>query len=107
MTQGYLKKCYRIDNQPLIMSYPNLSADTIATLTTFFYAIDTNSDGFISIDEIKAAEAEDLNLDGTISAEEIAACAAPWLNQENVQDLNNDQLISLAELLQFNNDHGV
>ena len=87
------------------MSYPNLSADHIATLTTFFQAVDTNQDGFVSVLEIQAAEAEDLNSDGVITQSEINTCAAPWLAAENVQDLNHDQLLSLAELLQFNNDH--
>lgn len=87
------------------MSYPNLTAETIQTLTTFFNFVDTNNDGFVSIAEIIAACQVDVDDNGVITQEEIDSTAGPWIATLHLnQDLNHDDLLSLNELLQYNND---
>lgn len=85
--------------------YPQLTADDIDTITRFFQFVDTDSDGFITIAEIREACAVDLDGDGTISDSEKDACAAPWIQGYlTSEDANGDQRITLPELLQYNND---
>jgi Ca2+-binding EF-hand superfamily protein len=80
-----------------------MNADKIETLTVFFNWVDTDHDGFISIDEIKEACAVDIDGDGTITDAEKIQCAQQWITMNlPLQDANGDQLISLAELLAFN-----
>jgi Ca2+-binding EF-hand superfamily protein len=86
-------------------TYPNLSEENISVLTEFFNFIDSNKDGFISIQEIQDACMVDVDGDDTITQAEIEACAQPWVNRLNVQDLNADTKISLDELLEYNNNY--
>ena len=86
-------------------SYPNLSTETVEIITRFFQSVDTDGDGFVTVDEIKSAEAVDVDGSGTITQAEIDSCAAPWLNAKTAQDYNGDSKLSLQELLKFNNDH--
>lgn len=79
-----------------------LNPDIAVTLQLFFDYVDTNKDGFITVDEIRAACAVDVNADGTITESEIVTGAAPWLEKFASQDYNGDQKISLQELLQYN-----
>ena len=85
------------------MSYPNLTQDAIETLTIFFQWVDTDHDGYISIEEIKNACVVDRDGNGTITQEEIDACAAPWIAALPDEDMNNDQKLTLEELLSYNN----
>lgn len=88
------------------MSYPNLSQDSIDSITAFFNYVDSDHDGFITYDEIKVAMEVDLNGDGTITPEESVISAAEWVNSYfSSQDINTDQKISLSELLIFNNNN--
>ncbi len=84
------------------MSYPHLTADDQATLTAFFQAVDTDSDGKISVAEIKSACRVDTDGDGSITAAEIDTSALPWLNDFAAQDFDDDAKISLSELLTYN-----
>lgn len=82
---------------------PELTQDDLETLATFFGFVDADHDGFVTIEEIRAASAVDVNNDGIVSAEEIAACAAPWLDVFLAeQDLDGDRRVTLAELVEFN-----
>ena len=85
------------------MSYPKLTGEDISVLTEFFQFVDTDHDGFITVAEIKVACGVDINGDGTVSEEEAVKGAAGWLNEFLNQDMNADQKVSLAELLEFNN----
>lgn len=87
------------------MSYPKLTNDEILTMTEFFRFVDSDNDGFITIQEIKMACSVDINQDGVISEEEITQCARGWVNDYlSQQDRDNDGKVTLHELLQFNND---
>lgn len=87
------------------MSYPTLNIDDITTIDDFFSFVDTNSDQFITKEEIKEACAVDINNDGIITENEKNISSNPWLNSYFVyQDTNKDNKISLTELLQYNND---
>jgi len=79
----------------------NKMADAQA-LTDFFNFVDTDFDGFITVNEIRNACAVDVNADGTIDVAEIDACSAPWTAKLSTQDLNGDQKLSLQELLSYN-----
>jgi Ca2+-binding EF-hand superfamily protein len=80
------------------------SADKIETLTAFFNWVDANNDGLISVEEIKEACAVDLDGDGVITEAEKIQSARQWIETNfPLQDANGDQLISLQELLEFNN----
>lgn len=85
------------------MSYAALTADDVTTLTTFFQAVDSNHDGYISVAEIKSACRVDTDGDGNITQAEVDASALPWLTDFVNQDLDNNAQISLAELLAYNN----
>ena len=86
------------------MSYPNLTPDIISVITEFFNWVDTDHNGCISIEEIKTACAVDINNDSVISEDERVTCAKPWIEVYlQQQDLDNNQQITLHELLQFNN----
>ncbi len=75
--------------------------DTSA-IVEFFNFVDTDHDGFITIEEIKNACAVDINQDGTISEDEKLQCARIWIQEKfPLQDLNNDQKVSLNEMLQY------
>ena len=88
------------------MIYPNLTKDDIETLTLFFEFVDSDHDGYVTMDEIKEACAVDIDGDGEITDSEKNASAAPWLGALAAsQDTDGDQKLSLAELLQFNNTH--
>lgn len=81
-----------------------LTQDMIDTLTMFFNWVDTNQDGFISLEEIKNACAVDLDGNGTIDDSEKLACAKAWIETYlPLQDLDGDSRVSLSELLAFNN----
>lgn len=80
-----------------------MTSDTIDTLTAFFNFVDTDHDGFITVKEIKAACAVDTDGDGIITEAEMIASAAPWINTYLAQqDLDQDEKITLAELIAFN-----
>lgn len=86
-------------------NYPNLTYEQICNLTDFYNFVDTDHDGFITIEEIKLACAVDINNDGVISEEEMITCAKTWLNSYlALQDKNSDNRLTLHEILQFNND---
>ena len=86
-------------------SYPKLTYEEFCNLTEFFNFVDTNHDGFITVEEIKVACGVDINQDGAISEEEMITCARVWLNTYlAIQDINNDTKLSLDEILKFNND---
>jgi len=88
------------------MSYLNLTPDDVSVITEFFYYVDSNRDGFISVAEIKEACAVDINGDGVISEDEKTKCAAAWLGSVFFkEDANQDQRLTLAELLAFNNEY--
>jgi hypothetical protein len=85
-------------------TYPNLTEDDVAVITAFFNYVDTNNDGYISISEINDAMTVDLNEDGTISDSEKITCGQGWIASNlSTEDMNGDDLITLAELLQYNN----
>ena len=73
-----------------------------SVIAEFFNYIDTDHDGFITVNEIKEACAVDINQDGIVSEDEKLQCAHVWLQETfPLQDLDGDQKISLAELLVF------
>ena len=87
------------------MSYPRLTQDEIETLTIFFQWVDTDHDGYVTVDEIKEACKVDIDGDGVITEAEKTACAQAWLGTYlTQQDLDSDAKISLHELLKYNND---
>ena len=86
------------------MSYPNLTQDDIETMTLFFDFVDSDNDGYVTVDEIREACSVDIDGDGEITDAEKNASAAPWLGAlATSQDTDGDQKLTLAELLQFNN----
>jgi Ca2+-binding EF-hand superfamily protein len=90
-------------NTNIQYNMPLLTQDAIDTLIEFFNFVDTDKDGFITVDEIKAACAVDLNNDGVIDAAEVAKSAAPWLDIYLAQqDTSGDNKVTLAELVEFN-----
>jgi Ca2+-binding EF-hand superfamily protein len=79
------------------MSYPNLSNDDVNTITDFFNEVDTNKDGYISVAEVTAAMTVIVNNITYDNSQE-------WLaNYFSAEDFNQDHMISLAELLLYNN----
>lgn len=79
------------------MSFPNLSNDDIMTITDFFNQVDTDKDGFISVQEITEAMTVIVNNITYDNSQE-------WLaNYFSAEDFNQDNLISLNELLLYNN----
>ena len=75
--------------------------DTSA-IVEFFNFVDTDHDGFITVSEIKNACAVDINQDGVISEDEKLQCARVWIQDKfPLQDLDNDQRVSLSEMLQY------
>ena len=84
------------------MSYTNLTQDEIETMTLFFEYIDSDHDGFVTVNEIKEACSVDIDADGTISEQEKNASAAPWIGALASQDQDGDQRLSLHELLMYN-----
>ena len=76
--------------------------DTVETLTEFFNYVDTNHDGWITVDEIKQACAVDIDGDGTISQVELDATSLEWVNKIPLIDLDNDTKITLEELIKYN-----
>jgi Ca2+-binding EF-hand superfamily protein len=79
------------------MFYPNLTNDDIFAITSFFNEVDTDNDGFISVQEINNAMTVTVNGITYNNSQE-------WLqNYFAAEDFNNDNLISLAELLLYNN----
>jgi hypothetical protein len=85
------------------MTYIYLTDDAISVLTEFFNYVDTDHDGFITINEIKTACEVDINGDGVITEEERVTSASPWINLLlSNQDLDLDQKLSLTELLTYN-----
>jgi len=76
----------------------------ISVITDFFNYVDTDHDGFITINEIKEACKVDINNDGVITEDEKLQCARVWINEKlPIQDMNGDQKISLDELIAYNN----
>lgn len=73
-----------------------------SVIREFFAWVDTNHDGFITIEEIKSACEVDINGDGVVSEDERLQCARGWLAIFAEQDLDVNQLISLDELLAYN-----
>lgn len=83
--------------------YPHLSDEDISVLTEFFQYVDTNQDGFITVDEIRNACAMDINHDGVISEMERDQTARVWLRLYlDREDVEHTHTISLGQLLQFN-----
>ena len=79
------------------MSYSNLSNDDRITITDFFNEVDTNKDGYISVAEITVAMTVIVNNITYDNSQE-------WLlNYFSAEDFNQDHLISLDELLLYNN----
>lgn len=78
-----------------------MAADRQA-IVDFFNYVDTDHDGYITVDEIRNACSVDINNDGVIDAFEAEIGAAPWLNALPLEDLNGDHKLSLTELLQSN-----
>jgi len=79
------------------MSFTNLSNDDIMTITDFFNQVDTDKDGFISVQEIIIAMTVIVNNITYDNSQE-------WLaNYFSAEDFNQDNLISLNELLLYNN----
>lgn len=73
-----------------------------SVIIEFFNFVDTDRDGFITVNEIKEACAVDINQDGIVSEDEKIQCARVWLQDRfPLQDLDGDQKISLAELLAY------
>lgn len=80
------------------MSFPNLTNDDILTITDFFNEVDTDKDGFISVQEITNTMTVTVNGITYDNSQE-------WLaNYFVAEDFNKDNLISLQELLMYNND---
>ena len=85
-------------------NYSNLSADDIVALTMFFEYVDTDHDGYITIEEIRTACAVDYNSDGVIDQNELIRGGQIWIEQYlPSQDVNADSKITLEELLSYNN----
>ena len=79
------------------MSYANLSEDDQMTITMFFNEVDTDKDGYISVQEIKDAMSLTVNNVTFDNSQE-------WLSNYFVaEDFNHDNLITLPELLMYNN----
>ena len=68
----------------------------------FFNYVDIDKDGFITIEEIKTACQVDINQDGIITEDERLQCARIWIEKLPLQDKNNDNKLSLEELLNYN-----
>lgn len=86
------------------MPYPNLSAEDIEIVTLFFNYVDTDGDGYITVEEIKTACEVDIDGDGDITEEERAACSQVWISDYlGLEDLDEDTRVTLVELLQYNN----
>jgi hypothetical protein len=80
--------------------YPNLNTDDIQTITDFFHSVDTNKDNFISVSEITNAMSATDPATGIVYDN-----SQEWLSVYFVaEDFNHDQLLTLNELLQYNND---
>jgi Ca2+-binding EF-hand superfamily protein len=77
-------------------------SDKVSVLTEFFAYVDTDGDGFVTFDEIKAACEVDIDGDGTITETEREASAAAWLADFVNQDLDGDSKLTLTELLAYN-----
>mgnify|MGYP006279283525 CR=1 FL=1 len=73
-----------------------------SVIREFFAWVDSNHDGFITIEEIKTACEVDINGDGTVSEDERLQCARGWLAIFANQDIDSNQLLSLQELLDYN-----
>lgn len=73
-----------------------------SVIAEFFAFVDTDHDGYITVEEIKAACAVDINGDGAITEEERLQCARVWINEKlPLQDLDADHRITLQELLTY------
>jgi len=84
--------------------YPRLSEEDISVLTEFFEFIDANGDGLVDIDEIRSACQIDINSDGIISESEKDQAARVWIRLYlDREDISHSHLITLADLLSFNN----
>lgn len=75
--------------------------DDIA-LRHFFDWVDQDSDGFITIEEIKQACSVDIDGDGNVIESEKIWSARGWLERFPFQDLDLNQQISFEELLAHN-----
>jgi len=74
-----------------------------SVIADFFGFVDTDHDGFITIDELKNACAIDIDGDGVITEYEKYQCARVWITEKlPLQDLNGDQKLTLEELLAYN-----
>lgn len=79
------------------------SQNDVASLTAFFNYVDANKDGYISPDEINEAMAVDFDHNGTIEEWEKVKAGKQWLDTFFAgQNANYDRLISLDELLKWN-----
>lgn len=84
-------------------TYPKLTADEVETLSLFFDWVDTDHDGYITVNEIKEACAVDVDGDGLITEAEKTACAQAWIAALAQQDVDADAKLTLDELLTYNN----
>ena len=51
----------------------------VSVISEFFAFVDTDRDGFITVDEIREACKVDLNNDGVITDDEKMQCARVWI----------------------------
>lgn len=80
--------------------YSNLTTDDIQTITDFFNFVDTNKDNLVSVSEVINAMTTTDPVTGVVYNN-----SQEWLaNYFVAEDFNHDQLLSLDELLQYNND---
>ena len=86
--------------------YTNLTQDDIETITAFFNYVDTNNSGSISVAEIQEAMSVDLDADGIITENEKIIAGQKWLDSHfTTQDLDSNQMLTLVELLVYNDTH--
>ena len=79
-----------------------MNAEDIECLTAFFEYVDVDKSGYLTMEEIRAACRVDRNSDGVIDNVEEEASARPWLEAFAQQDKDDDERVSLQELIEYN-----